>query len=261
MTAPATMEALLVDELPNGADWLFEPKWDGFRCLAVRDAGTVDLWSRSGKPLGRYFPEVEALITAIPGGDFILDGELVIETGEGLSFDALSQRLHPAESRVRKLAAQTPAMFMAFDLLREEGEDLGLLPLQQRRARLERLVRGAKVSGLLLSPQTSDRGHARDWLERSGGALDGVVAKRATDPYRSGERAMLKIKRHRSADCVVGGYRTDAKGAGVASLLLGLYGDEGLLHRRPDKNPDHCRCDQLRHPLTPVELAELLRGA
>ena len=338
MSAPETMEALLVEAVPEGAEWRYEPKWDGFRCLAVRDGKQVALWSRSGKPLGRYFPEIEAIIAGLPGGDLTLDGELVIETAEGRSFDALSQRLHPAESRIRKLAAETPAQFMAFDLLREDKEELAPLPLAERRIRLERLVRKANAPGLLLSPQTSNSDLAREWLERSGGALDGVVAKRADEPYRAGERAMLKVKRHRSADCVVGGYRTDVKGDGVASLLLGLYADDGLLHhvgfcssfkaaerrawaaelkplqggegftgnrpdkasrwardrttewvplqpelvvevlydqvtggrfrhgtrllrRRPDKRPDQCRCEQLRHALTPVELAELLRTA
>jgi ATP-dependent DNA ligase len=328
------MEALLVDALPEGPEWRYEPKWDGFRCLAVRSSGEVALWSRSGKPLGRYFPEVVTLISELPAGDLVLDGELVIETPEGLSFDALSQRLHPAESRIRKLAAATPARFMAFDLLRESADDLSSLPLAKRRLRLERLVRRAEASDLLLSPQCGDLALARDWLERSGGALDGVIAKRADQPYRAGERAMLKIKRYRSADCVVGGFRADAKG-GVASLLLGLYGADDLLHhvgfcssfkaaerrswaaelepltggegftgnrpdkasrwarerttewvplrpelvvevlydqvtsgrfrhgtrllrRRPDKRPNQCRCEQLRNPLTPVQLAELL---
>ncbi|UUR07155.1 ATP-dependent DNA ligase [Sphingomonas glaciei] len=230
MTAPATMEALLVEELPSGPEWRYEPKWDGFRCLAVRTDGEVQLWSRSGKPLGRYFPEVEALIGGLPAGDFTLDGELIIETQDGLSFDALSQRLHPAESRVRKLSAETPALFMAFDLLRWRQDELATAPLAKRRGALERLIAQAKAPSLLLSPQTADIETARRWLERSGGALDGVVAKKGDEPYRAGERAMLKIKRYRSADCVVGGYRSDAKGGGVASLLLGLYGDDGLLH-------------------------------
>jgi ATP-dependent DNA ligase len=332
------MEALLVEALPEGPEWRFEPKWDGFRCLAVRRGGQVALWSRSGKPLGRYFPEVEAMIAGLPGNNLTLDGELVIETAAGLSFDALSQRLHPAESRIRKLAVETPAQFMAFDLLQVGEEDLTTLPLGCRREELERLVRAAAAPALLLSPQTADHALARDWLERSGGALDGVVAKRADEPYRAGERAMLKIKRHRSADCVVGGYRHEAKGDGVASLLLGLYGEDGLLHhvgfcssfkaaerrawaaelaplaggegftgnrpdkasrwardrtseweplrpelvvevlydqvtvgrfrhgtrllrRRPDKRPHQCRCEQLWHPLSPVELADLLRAS
>ncbi|NJC04729.1 ATP-dependent DNA ligase [Sphingomonas kaistensis] len=230
MTAPATMEALLVDELPAGSEWRYEPKWDGFRCLALRTGGEVALWSRSGKPLGRYFPEIETLIAGLPAGDLALDGELVIETADGLSFDALSQRLHPAESRVRKLAAERPALFIAFDLLGWGKQQLEQTPLAERRQWLERLVQKAKAPSLLLSPQTGDIAQARDWLKRSGGALDGVIAKRSDEPYRAGERAMLKIKHHRSADCVVGGYRSAASGGGVASLLLGLYGDEGLLH-------------------------------
>ncbi len=165
MTAPATMEALLVEELPTGEEWRFEPKWDGFRCLAVRADGKVALWSRSGKPLGRYFPEMEAVMADLPGGDFTLDGELVIETEAGLSFDALSQRLHPAESRVRKLAAETPALFIAFDLLREGDRDLTSLPLSKRRERLEKLVAKAASPRLLLSPQTADRDQAAEWLE------------------------------------------------------------------------------------------------
>ncbi|GAA3999482.1 ATP-dependent DNA ligase [Sphingomonas humi] len=329
------MEALLVAELPDGPEWRFEPKWDGFRCLAVREGGKVALWSRSGKPLGRYFPEVEAMIAELPAGDISLDGELIIETAAGLSFDALSQRLHPAESRIRKLAAETPAKFMAFDLLRLGADDLAEQPLAKRRRHLERIMARKHSASLILSPQTDKPAEALRWLERSGGALDGVVAKRADEPYRAGERAMLKVKNHRSADCVVGGYREDAKGDGVASLLLGLYGDDGLLHhvgfcssfkaaerrqwardlaplaggagftgnrpdkpsrwarertvewtplrpelvvevlydqvtagrfrhgtrllrKRPDKRPDQCRCEQLRHPLTPAELSDLL---
>lgn len=228
MIAPATMEALLVEELPDGSEWRFEPKWDGFRCLAVRKSGEVALWSRSGKPLGRYFPEIVDMVEALLGGDLTLDGELIIETPNGLSFDALSQRLHPAESRIRKLSGETPAKFMAFDLLLEGKEDLGAKPLTERRRKLEAFVRKTTHPNLLLSPQTADPALARDWLKRSGGALDGVVAKRADQSYRAGERAMLKVKRHRSADCVVGGYREEAKGGGVASLLLGLYGDSTL---------------------------------
>ncbi|GAA4009392.1 ATP-dependent DNA ligase [Sphingomonas swuensis] len=338
MTAPETMEALLVEQLPEDDGWCFEPKWDGFRCLAQRIGSEVMLWSRSGKPLGRYFPEIVAMVAGLPEGDLLLDGELIVETAEGLDFDALSQRLHPAESRIRKLAAETPARLVAFDLLLQRGdEDLAMKPLSERRRSLERWHAKARNAGLLLSPQTGDLTQARDWLERSGGALDGVVAKRAEDPYRAGERAMRKVKRHRSADCVVGGFRTEAKGSAVASLLLGLYDDQGLLHHvgfcsglkaaerrrwtaelvplieepgftgnrpdkasrwaterttawqplrpeivvevrydqvtsgrfrhatrllrvRPDKRPDQCRCEQLRHPLTPVQLEELLRS-
>ena len=230
MTAPETMEALLVEHLPDEPGWLFEPKGDGFRCLAVKNGEDVALWSRSGKPLGRYFPEVAAMFASLKDDRFTLDGELVVPTERGLDFDALSQRLHPAESRVHKLASETPALLIAFDLLEEKGEDLRSLPLSDRRRRLERFTPKASNPGLLLSPQTSDRDEALGWLQRTGSALDGVVAKRADQPYRAGERAMLKVKCHRTADCVVGGFRTEAKGSGVASLLLGLYGDDGLLH-------------------------------
>jgi ATP-dependent DNA ligase len=230
MTAPATMEALLVDQLPDEPGWLFEPKWDGFRCLAVRDGAEVHLWSRSGKPLGRYFPEVVARIAGLEAQSFTLDGELVVPTVAGLDFDALSQRLHPAESRIRKLSAETPALLIAFDLLEQEGEDLRPQPFSERRKLLDRFLAGAGVDGLRLSPQSHERASALDWLQHTGGALDGVVAKRADQPYLPGERAMLKVKRHRTADCVIGGFRYDKDGRGVASLLLGLYGSEGLLH-------------------------------
>ncbi len=230
MTAPATMEALLVEELPNEGGWLFEPKWDGFRCLAVRDGREVALWSRSGKPLGRYFPEVEGALASLRQEGFTFDGELVVPTAKGLSFDALSQRLHPAASRVARLAAETPALMIVFDLLEEDGTDLRSLPLAERRSRLEMFAARLDPSAFRLSPQTAHRDTALGWLQRTGGALDGVVAKRADQPYRAGERAMLKIKSHRTADCVVGGFRFDALGREVASLLLGLYGDDGLLH-------------------------------
>lgn len=230
MTAPATMEALLVADLPDGPGWRFEPKWDGFRCLAERRGADVHLWSRSGKPLGRYFPEIVETIAALPPGDLLLDGELVVPTPRGLDFDALSQRLHPADSRIRKLATETPALLIAFDLLEDGGEDLRAQPLSDRRKRLERFAAAAGQPRLLLSPQTERRDHALAWLARTGSALDGVVAKRAHEPYRAGERAMLKVKCHRTADCVVGGFRADANGGAVASLLLGLYDEDGLLH-------------------------------
>jgi ATP-dependent DNA ligase len=224
------MEALLVEQLPDEPGWRFEPKWDGFRCLALREGDRTDLWSRSGKPLGRYFPEVVAMIGKLDAPSFTLDGELVVPTAAGLDFDALSQRLHPAESRIRKLAAETPALLIAFDLLEEEGEDLRPQPLSQRRKRLERFFSRASAPGLLLSPQTEKRAHALGWLNRTGGALDGVVAKQEDEPYRPAERAMLKVKCHRTADCVVGGFRFDKAGREVASLLLGLFGRDGLLH-------------------------------
>lgn len=230
MSAPAPMEALLVEQLPDEAGWQFEPKWDGFRCIAVRDGERVEMWSKSGKPLGRYFPEVLAMLGRLEHTRFILDGELVIETAEGLSFDALQLRLHPADSRVRKLASETPAMLMAFDLLELGGKDLKSLPLENRRGELEAFVAREMEEALLLSPATSDRHEASGWLARTGGALDGVIGKRLADSYQSGERAMIKVKQRRTADCVVGGFRYAAKAREVGSLLLGLYDNDGLLN-------------------------------
>jgi ATP-dependent DNA ligase len=228
--ALAPMEALLAAELPAGHGWQYEPKWDGFRCLAQRDADEVTLTSKSGKPLGRYFPEVLEMLRAMREREFLLDGELIITTGDVLAFEALQLRLHPAESRIRKLAGETPAELMAFDLLSLAGKSLVDAPLSERRKTLERFLAENHVEGLLLSPATSDRDTALDWLRRSGGALDGVVAKRLDQPYRPGERAMVKVKQQRTADCVVGGFRYAEKKHVVGSLLLGLYDDDRLLH-------------------------------
>jgi ATP-dependent DNA ligase len=227
---PAPMEALLAAELPEGNGWQFEPKWDGFRCLAQRDGGEVTLTSKSGKPLARYFPEVVDMLSSVKAKRFLLDGELIIPVGDVLSFDALQMRLHPAESRVRKLSKETPAELMVFDLLELDGESLTDLPLRQRRKHLENFYRKNAVPGLELSPMTCDRDVALDWLQRSGGALDGVIAKRSDQEYRSGERAMIKVKQQRTADCVVGGFRYAEKKKEVGSLLLGLYDDAGLLN-------------------------------
>ena len=224
------MEALLAAELPEGDGWQFEPKWDGFRCLARRNGDEVTLTSKSGKPLARYFPEVVEMMGGVKAKQFLLDGELIIPVGDVLSFDALQLRLHPAESRVRKLAAETPAELMSFDLLELDGKSLADLPLTERRERLERFFAKNHVDGLYLSPMTSDRDTALGWLKRSGGALDGVIAKRVDLEYRSGERAMVKVKQQRTADCVVGGFRYADKKKVVGSLLLGLYDDAGLLH-------------------------------
>jgi ATP-dependent DNA ligase len=224
------MEALLAAELPAGAGWQYEPKWDGFRCLARRDDDAVTLTSKSGKPLARYFPEVAELLLATKEKKFLIDGELIIPLGDALSFEALQLRLHPAESRVRKLAKETPAEFMAFDLLEVGGKPLTAASLAERRAALERFIARNQVPGLLLSPMTRDRSTAVDWLKRSGGALDGVIAKRADLDYRPGERAMIKVKQQRTADCVVGGFRYAEGKTEVGSLLLGLYDDAGLLH-------------------------------
>jgi len=224
------MEALLAAELPAGDGWQFEPKWDGFRCLARRDGDEVTLTSKAGKPLARYFPEVVDMLRGLKAKRFLLDGELIISVGDALSFDALQLRLHPAESRIRKLSAETPAELMAFDLLELDGKSLTADPLSQRRTKLEQFFRKNRVEGLQLSPMTDDRRTALDWLKRSGGALDGVIAKRSDQEYRSGERAMVKVKQQRTADCVVGGFRYAEKKKEVGSLLLGLYDDAGLLN-------------------------------
>ena len=223
------MEAVLAAELPDGEGWQYEPKWDGFRCLARRDGDEVTLTSKSGKPLARYFPDVAEMLGKLKASQFLLDGELIIPVGDALSFDALQLRLHPAESRVRKLAKESPAELMAFDLLEVDGTSLSVLPLSERRARLEDFFRKNRAPGLHLSPMTCDRSMAVRWLERSGGALDGVIAKRADQEYRSGERAMIKVKQQRTADCVVGGFRYAEKKKEVGSLLLGLYDPEGKL--------------------------------
>jgi ATP-dependent DNA ligase len=224
------MEALLAAELPDGDGWQYEPKWDGFRCLACRDGAEVTLTSKSGKPLGRYFPEVVAMLGGLKARRFLLDGELIIPVGDALAFDALQLRLHPVESRVRKLARETPAELMAFDLLALDGKSFVDLPLSERREKLECFVERNPAPALHLSPMTTDRETALAWLERSGGALDGVIAKRSGLDYRPGERAMIKVKQQRTADCVVGGFRYAEKKKEVGSLLLGLYDDAGLLN-------------------------------
>jgi ATP-dependent DNA ligase len=224
------MEALLASELPEGNGWQYEPKWDGFRCLARRDGGEVTLTSRSGKPLGRYFPDVVEMLADLKETQFLLDGELIIPVGDALSFEELQLRLHPAESRVRKLAAAHAAELMLFDLLDLGGKDLTGEPLSSRRSALETFFARTRSARLHLSPVTRDRRTAIKWLEHSGGALDGVIAKRTDLEYRSGERAMIKVKQQRTADCVVGGFRYADKKAFVGSLLLGLYDDQGLLN-------------------------------
>jgi ATP-dependent DNA ligase len=228
------MEAESVASLPRGEDWVYEPKWDGFRCLVFREADSVELQSKAGQPLARYFPEIVARVLSVPGERFVWDGELVVPDASGdLDFDALLQRIHPAESRIRKLAAETPAELILFDLLAgEDGRPLLAVPLAERRKLLERFAekRLRKIDGVRLSPQTGDRTEAERWLRGAGGDLDGVVAKRADAPYASGERAFRKVKRLRTADCVVGGFRYGQGSKLVGSLLLGLYDDAGLLH-------------------------------
>jgi ATP-dependent DNA ligase len=226
------MEARSVEALPDGPGWQYEPKWDGFRCLAFRAGGEVELQAKSGKILTRYFPEVAALLGSLPADRFVADGELAVPAGDSLSFDALQLRLHPAESRIRRLAAESPAIFILFDLLTTPlGESLLEAPLTERRAALEGFHAKAGETGTLrLSPYTRDREEAQAWLDRAGGMLDGIVAKRLDGRYKAGERAMLKVKRLRTADCVVGGFRYGTKSREVGSLLLGLYGDDGMLH-------------------------------
>jgi ATP-dependent DNA ligase len=229
------MEADSSDVLPDGDAWLYEPKWDGFRCLAFKDKEFVRIQSKAGKPLGRYFPDVVAAVEAVQAKQFILDGEIVIPVNGRLSFDELLLRVHPAESRVRALVAANPARFVVFDLLVDDrGKSLVALPLAERRPRLEAFAKRyfQPAGPILLSHATRQLATAQSWLEGGGkGDLDGVIAKRLDCPYRSGERdGMQKVKRQRTADCVVGGFRYASKGGGIGSLLLGLYDDEGLLH-------------------------------
>ncbi|MEH2513875.1 ATP-dependent DNA ligase [Nitrobacteraceae bacterium AZCC 1564] len=231
------MEARSVDEIPKGSEWQYEPKWDGFRCLIERKNDSITMTSKSGQDLTRYFPEVVDAARAIEEASFILDGEIVVPLGRTLSFDALLQRIHPASSRVRRLAAETPALFLTFDLLRQDSEDLSEQPLTKRRPALEALFKRAIRSGktFRLSPMSTRLSDARRWLTSAGGGSDGVIAKRADMPYQAGNReGMQKIKRYRTADCVIGGFRyAERKQAGkavVGSVLLGLYDDEGQLH-------------------------------
>jgi ATP-dependent DNA ligase len=225
------MEASLVDHLPTEPGWQFEPKWDGFRCLAFRAGPEIALKAKSGKPLGRYFPEVEDFLLKLETRQFVIDGELVIPRGDSLSFDDLQLRLHPAESRIRKLARETPARFILFDcLLDPRGRSLLQSSLAHRRQALEDMVsHNGGSEDLPLSPYTLSRSEAEEWLARAGGDLDGVMAKRRDGPYEPGERSMLKVKRLRTADCVVGGFRYGQNSHEVGSLLLGLYNAEGKL--------------------------------
>ncbi|MFG6284277.1 ATP-dependent DNA ligase [Sphingomonas sp. S6] len=224
------MEAKQVSDLPDDEGWQFEPKWDGFRALIFRQGDEVEIMSKSGKPLSRYFPDVVRVIRQVDCPAFVLDGELILPIGDVLSFDALQARLHPAASRIERLSRETPAQVMLFDCLMVDGEELLERPLGERRFLLEAFHRSHGGPSMLLSDRTSDISVAKEWLSLGGGALDGVVAKRIDEPYRSGERAMLKVKQHRTADCVVGGFRRVKEGEGVASLLLGLYDDAGLLN-------------------------------
>jgi len=229
------MEARSVDVIPVGPEWEYEPKWDGFRCLAFRDGDLVALQSKAGEPLERYFPEMVEALREVEAPRFVVDGEIVVPSGKSLSFDNLLMRIHPAESRVRKLAAETPSMLIVFDLLVDEkGASLVAMPLTERRPRLEAFAARFLKShrSIRLSPASADPRDAMRWYEKTRGALDGVIAKRRDLPYRSGDRSgMVKIKQRRTADCVVGGFRYASKGKSeVGSLLLGLYDGQGLLH-------------------------------
>jgi ATP-dependent DNA ligase len=224
------MEAKLVADLPDGPGWQYEPKWDGFRCLAFKAGDEVELKGRSGKSLARFFPDMAAAVRALAVNRLAVDGELVIQFGDTLSFEALQMRLHPAASRVKKLAAEHPARFILFDcLMNEGGESLLDKPLSERRRALEKLDLGSGGAVFSLSPVTTDRAQATQWLRTTGGDLDGVIAKRIDGTYRAGERAMLKVKNIRTADCVVGGFRYESARKQVGSLLLGLYNSAGRL--------------------------------
>jgi len=232
------MEARSVDTIPQGHEWQYEPKWDGFRCLLSREERKVQLRSKSDEDLTRYFPELVDAALKLKATLFVLDGEIVVPHGRGFSFDDLLQRIHPAASRVQKLARETPALFIAFDLLRTaKDKKLSERPLRERRSALEHFakVQFKSTASFRLSSATASHALAKKWLAQSGGGCDGVIAKRIDLPYQAGNRdGMQKIKKFRSADCVVGGFRYATNKVGgrkvVGSLLLGLYDDEGLLH-------------------------------
>ena len=227
------MEAQSVDEIPIGDNWQYEPKWDGFRCVIFRDGADIYLQSKAGQPLVRYFPDIVDAVKKLRAPKFVIDGELAIPIGGRLSFDELQLRLHPAASRVQKLAQAHPAMFIAFDLLAEDRKSYLKQPLRERRALLEKFARANfKPKGAArLSPATTKLETAKKWFDKAGGNLDGVIAKRLDAPYASGERtAMVKVKNIRTADCVIGGFRYATGARVIGSLLLGLYDDDGLLH-------------------------------
>ncbi|HEX4639095.1 MAG TPA: ATP-dependent DNA ligase [Chthoniobacterales bacterium] len=227
------METRPADEIPSERGWQYEPKWDGFRCIAFRDGENVYLQSKAGQPLARYFPDVAEALKTLPAKSFVLDGELAIPVDGALSFDELQLRLHPAASRVAKLAAAHPAIFIVFDLLAQDRQSHLKEPLGDRRKLLEKFAKGNFKANraIRLSPATTDLKQAKKWFDKVGGDLDGVIAKRLDMPYRSGERdAALKIKQIRTADCVVGGFRYASGAKVLGSLLLGLYDRKGLLH-------------------------------
>lgn len=224
------MLAKAVHEVPRAPGLRYEPKWDGFRCVVFRDGDEVELGSRNDRPLTRYFPELVELLQAALPARCVVDGEIVIVTENGLDFDSLQLRLHPAASRVRKLAAETPASFVVFDLLALDDEDLTGRPFAERRRRLEGIV-GGELARVHLTPMTEDPDVAQDWFGRFEGAgFDGVMAKPADQPYEQDRRVMWKVKHERTADCVVAGFRWHKDGNGVGSLLLGLFDEKGTLH-------------------------------
>jgi ATP-dependent DNA ligase len=230
----AVLEAQAVDQLPRNSVWQYEPKWDGFRCLAFRDRDTVYLQSRNAKPLGRYFPDVVKALGELNAQRFVLDGELVVPVERRLSFEQLQLRLHPAASRVSKLAAAHPAALVVFDLLMtERRQSLTEHPLEERRERLEKFSSRYLVgrAGVRLSPASRDEAAADRWFRITDGSLDGIIAKDVRQPYSgAAPNAVVKFKNLRTADCVVAGFRYASRGGTVGSLLLGLYDDEGLLH-------------------------------
>ena len=227
------MEALLVSHLPEGKEWRYEPKWDGFRCLACKRDTTVTLRSKSGKPLERYFPDIVSMLEKLVAMNFVLDGELLVKGDSGYSFSDLQMRLHPAASRVQMLAQKQPATFVIFDILEtEEGKTVTSAPLSDRRLLLESFYKKycSKEKAVELSPQTDAVTEAWKWFDASGWYIDGIVAKKSTDVYVPGERVMQKYKPIRTADCVVGGFRYGTNSQEVGSLLLGLYDEAGHLH-------------------------------
>jgi ATP-dependent DNA ligase len=238
------MEAETVDQLPEDDGWQFEPKWDGFRCLAFRHGADVDLQSRNQKPLQRYFPEVAAALKALPVRRFVLDGEILIFSRGEPAFEPLQLRLHPAASRIAKLAGEQPASFMAFDLLAgSDGKSLLETPMRERRRRLEAFFEDIDpdLASVMLSPAAPDRRLAERWLKDIGHGLDGIVAKRLDDAYRPGKRTMVKFKVWKTIDCVIGGVYFKRPGTAIDSLLLGLYDSQGLLNyvgRVPVGRPD-----------------------
>ena len=232
------MESQPVKEIPSGDNWLYEPKWDGFRCIAFCEHGEIDLRSKKGQPLGRYFPEVVESLKQLPDGNFVLDGELMIFHGKVPSFDELLQRIHPAQTRIKKLSKETPATFVVFDIL-QEAQDNGSIrllanePLLTRRTELERFAEKCfgKAGDIVLSPATTEFEHAKQWFDSTGVELDGIIAKRSDLPYQTGTRkGAVKVKRAKTADCVLGGFRYGANTSDIGSLLLGLYDDKGELH-------------------------------